>query len=124
MAKTLYEIAVDFYSRLKSVPEAEKYIGSFDQDYQFEIKGEDPFYLELEGGKLSVKKGISEKMKEKKYWDFTLIETDPDGFMPVFDGKIRPGEALDEERYAIYQRAFAVIQFLTITRMAQDSPPN
>lgn len=52
-----YEMAKSHFDKLNSSPEGRKEISKFNGTIQFDLKDEESFYIEIEGGKVFIKKG-------------------------------------------------------------------
>lgn len=116
MPKDIYDIAVEFYGRVEENPEAKEVLKSYDQVYQFEIKDGAPFYLEVQGGKLSVHRGET----SKTYYSVTKILVDQETLKNIFEGKITPSEAHVDNKWYFMARAHYEGLFTLLTRIGQD----
>lgn len=115
MAKNIYDIALEFYGKVKEHPEAQEVLKAYDQVYQFEIKDGDPFYLEVQGGKLSVNRGETPQTH-----DVSKIHIDQETLRSLFEGKFSPAEGYIDNKWNFTARDFREGLFALITRIGQD----
>src|SRR5574340_999459 len=99
MEKELFDTAVEFFQKVVQSPETGKFLAGHDETFLFEIKDGSPFYVEVEKGKLSVKKGRPEK--ENMLLEVTPIDTDQGTLRNIFEGKIRPVKAIESRKFSI-----------------------
>ncbi len=99
MAKEIFDTAVEFFQKVIQSPETGKFLAGHDETFLFEIKDGSPFYVEVENGNLSVKRGRPEK--ENMLLEVTPIDTDQKTLRNIFEGKIRPVKAIESRNFSI-----------------------
>ena len=116
MDEKFFERARDFYLKAADTPQGKKWISKQDRTFQFNVKGGEPFYVEIEGGKLTVHPGLS----EKRGFYVTPIETDKEMLQRVLQAKIGPVDAIETDRFKLVAGSFNGSQITLLTKIAQD----
>lgn len=116
MNETFFAHVKDFYLKAAATPQGKKWISKQDRTFQFNVKGGDPFYVEIEAGKLSVHPGLT----EKRGFYVTPIETDKEMLQQVLQAKIGPADAIETDRFTLVAGSFNGSQITLLTKIAQD----
>ncbi len=106
----------EFYLKAAATPEGKKWISKQDRTFQFNVKGGEPFYVEIEAGKLTVHAGLT----QKRGFYVTPIETDKEMFQQVLQAKIGPVDAIETDRFTLVAGSFNGSQITLLTKIAQD----
>ncbi len=118
MAKELYDIAVEFFKKVIQSPATGKFLPGHDETFLFEIKDGNPFYVEVENGNLSVKKGRPQK--ENMLLEVTPIDTDERTLRNIFEGKIRPVKAIESRKFSIVAGTYEGGLITLLMRIGHD----
>jgi hypothetical protein len=109
----LLQLLVD---RIKELPETQKYTADYKHAYQFEPEGVEPFYLQVDHGKLTVHSGVLKG-------DFTVkstLRTDAATLRDMLVGKLKPLDAADQGKWLMQSRAYAGNLLMVLMRINQD----
>lgn len=124
MTKSLFEMVKAFYEAAAKSPEAQGFlVGKGDRlylgrTYQFEVAGVEPFYIQINEGKLSVNRGVTTK---SGWWNKVNIETDEETLRGVLQGRVRLVDAIEKGRWKCTQNEHWRGSHIPIlTRIGQD----
>ena len=117
MAKDLYEIAKEFFRKAGQSPEGKKAADARDEIYQFLIKDGSPFYAEIKGGKIEIKTGQTHL---ENIMEVTPLEIDQESLRNIFEGKLRPYEAIEKKKLKIVAGTYEGSQITLLMRIGQE----
>lgn len=97
--------------------EGGKILPGHDEDYQFDLDDGTSFYVSIENGGLVVHKG---KMPKTGYYETTYIETDAATLRQLVGGKLRPVDAIEQNRFRMVIRMYEGCQITILLRIAGE----
>ena len=106
----------NFYLKEAATTLGEQRPNKQDRTSQFNVKGGEPFYVEIEAGKLTVHPGLT----QKRGFYVTPIETDKEMLQQVLQAKIGPVDAIETDRFTLVAGSFNGSQITLLTKIAQD----
>lgn len=111
------EILARVLGEAARTPEGAKILVGHDEDYQFDLEDGTSFYVSIANGGLSVHNGHTPKTG---YYETTFIETDGATLQDLVKGKLRPVDAIEENRFRMVIRMYEGCQITILLRIAGD----
>ena len=112
----LAELCQRLVDKIQNLPETLKYTTDYKHAYQFEGEGVDPFYLQVDHGKLSVQTGVIQG-------DFTVkstLRTDAATLRDILVGKLKPLDAAEQGRWGMQSRNYSGNLLMVLLRIGRD----
>ena len=97
--------------------EGKKALVGHNEDYQFDLDDGTAFYVSIENDGLLVRPG---KMPKTGYYETTYVETDAATLRLLIGGKLRPVDAIEQNRFRMVIRMYEGCQITILLRIAGD----
>ncbi len=97
--------------------EGKRTIAGHDEDYQFDLDEGNAFYVSIVGGALKVIEGRTPKTD---YYETTYVETDAGALRELMRGKLRPVDAIEQNRFRMVIRMYEGCQITILLRIAGE----
>ena len=117
MDKDTIAIVTKAIGEAAATEDGKKYLQGHDEDYQFDLDDGTAFFVEIKGGKASVKEGTSPKTD---YYETTYVETDGTTLRQLCSGKLRPIDAIEANRFRMVIRMYEGCQITILFRIAGE----
>jgi hypothetical protein len=98
--------------------EGRKAIAGHTEDFQFDLDDGGAFYVSLENGVLRVRGG---RMSRTGYYDTTYVETNAATLRQLMAGRLRPVEAIEQNRFRMVIRMYEGCQITILLRIAGEA---
>lgn len=97
--------------------EGKKALAGHDEDYQFDLDDGTAFYVSISGGNAAVYDGRTSKTG---YFETTYVETDETTLRQLYSGKLRPVDAIEQNRFRMVIRMYEGCQITILMRIAGE----
>ena len=102
--------------RIQGLPETRKYTADYKHAYQFEGEGVEPFYLQVDYGRLTVHKGVMPGSYDVK----STLRTDAATLRDLLVGKLKPLDAAEQGKWGMSSRNYSGNLLILLFRVGQD----
>lgn len=117
MPSLLEEVTQDL-EEAAATPLGQKAITAHDEDYEFEIPGREPFYVEMRGGKMAVHPGLSPRHGQPLAAGGVAL--DEPTLRDILGGRTSPYEAMAQGKLFLLIRLYGGSQITILLRAAYD----
>jgi hypothetical protein len=115
--ESIIEEAARAFGRAADTEEGRRVALGHDEDYQFDLSDGPAFYVSIQGGAVSVHPGRTPKTG---YFESTFIESDTNTLRALFQGKLRPVQAIEQRRFNMLIRMYEGAQITILLRIAGE----
>jgi hypothetical protein len=98
--------------------EGRKALGDHTEDFQFDLDAGGAFYVAVEKGRLRVLEG---RTNRTDYYETTYVETDAQTLRNLMTGRLRPIDAVEQNRFRMVIRMYEGCQITILLRIAGDA---
>jgi hypothetical protein len=102
--------------KIQDLPETKKYTADYQHAYQFESEGVEPFYLQVDHGRLTVHQGVLPGSFDVK----STLRTDAATLRDLLVGKLKPLDAAEQGTWGMHSRNYSGNLLIVLFRITQD----
>jgi hypothetical protein len=112
----LAELCQQMVNKIDDLPETKKYTADYKHAYPFEGEGVEPFYLQVDHGKLTVHTGVLQGNFDVK----STLHTDSATLRDLLVGKLKPLDAAEQGKWGMHSRNYSGNLLILLFRIGQD----
>ena len=112
----LVALCQNMVEKIQDLPETKRYTADYKHAYQFEGEGVEPFYFQVDHGRLTVHKGILQGSFDVK----STLRTDSSTLRDLLVGKLKPLDAAEQGKWGMHSRNYSGNLLILLFRIGQD----